>query len=466
MSAPIALTDIDDGSLPLPGWREKQRRFPYLAFKRSTPARIYPHAEIDALPDNLERAYMNVRGVQIECRIMRAEKERGVLAAVSGFKSPNPLHPETVAEYNAQGISVIWMALPNPGKSLGFMPFFKRCVDQFLLDKTSPLYTAFNPELKRFLHGHSTGGFLGTRLLLGKKSGSFMREHFEAATMDAPFFDTANASLDDNFVSRHMFTIYALMHPYSLPQNTLMGRVFLHHDKLNRAMLHLAPLPDAKRIEKIGFRAALLLRASVRTVKEFLPGSSRTDFFEKPAHHNQEFIVPTYGQMLEIRGHGRQFYRKCRQQDVEAGMPVLMIGGKGDPASSTLQIMKTATHIGAEFYQANAGHATIDTDIDAKQKALSFIVERLPAWPTPDEETIPETQPAAVARRWPDYIRAKFGLAGAGLFGRTAGQRGAGFLNTLTGAFQRAFRGRVADTEVRGEPEGRTLNAGHAHALQ
>lgn len=466
MSAPIALTDIDDGSLPLPGWRERQPRFPYLAFKKSTPARIYPHAELDALPDTLQRTYMDVRGVQIECRIMRAEKERGVLAAVSGFKSPNPLRPETIAEYNAQGISVIWMALPNPGKSLGFMPFFKRCVDQFLLDKSSPLYTEFNPSLKRFLHGHSTGGFLGTRLLLGKKSGSFMREHFEAATMDAPFFDTANASLDDNFISRHLFTAYALMHPYSLPQNTLMGRIFLHHDKLNRALLHMAPLPDAVRLEKIGFRAALLLRASTRAVKELLPKQERIDFFENSNRYNHEFIVPTYGQMLEIRGHGRQFYKKCRKRDVEAGMPVLMIGGKGDAASSTLQIMKTAAHIGAEFYQANAGHATIDTDSDARKKALSFIVERLPAWAEPSVDIIPETQPAAVPRRWPDYIRAKFGLAGAGLFGRFSGQRGTGLLNTLTGAFERALGRRVADTEMRAEAEGRTVHASHTHTLQ
>ncbi len=465
MSAPIALTHIDDGSFPMPGMRVQQRRFAYWRAKDYIPTRIYPHAEPDVLPDRLERVYMKVRGVNIECRIMRAEKERGVLAAVSGFKSPNPLRPETVEEYNRQGISVIWMALPNPGMGRGFMPFFKRCVDQFILDKTSPLYTQFDPSLKRFAHGHSTGGFLVTRLLLGKKTGAFMNDHFAAATMDAPFFDTANASLDDNFISRHVFTAYALMHHKSLPQNTLMGRIFLHHDHLNRVLLKRAPLPDAKRIEHIGWRSALILRASVLAVKELLPGQEKKNFFEASADNNREFIVPTYGQMLEIRAHGRQFYKKCRQHDVRAGIPVLMLGGKGDAASSTLQIMKTAAHIGAEFYQANAGHATIDTDKDAKAAALAFVEARLPAWPEPAVEIMEEIAPAPV-QRWPDYIRAKFSLAGAGLFGRFAAQRSAGFLNTLTGGFQRALGRSVADTEVRAEAEGSALNARNAYTLQ
>ena len=199
---------------------------------------------IEDAPDHWIQDHFLVDNIPVHYYVARAKTELGVIVGCSGLKSNNPLSVAAVNLLNKIGISVIMMALPNPERSLGFMEHFRKVFERFALDESSPVHTIFPKELPKFLYGHSTGGLLALRTLAKTALfDMFKKIGYKTASIEAPFSDTAGASLHhDPWLNRTMFDIYAYLNKNKLPKETLGGLWYLHNSenkiKLKEAMLH------------------------------------------------------------------------------------------------------------------------------------------------------------------------------------------------------------------------------------
>ena len=391
------------------------------------------------VPKHWERDYFLVDNVPVYYYIARAEKELGVKVGCSGLKSDRPLSAAAVGAYNDAGISVIMMALPNPGRSLNFMPYYRKVFEEFVMADESPVHTLFHKDLPKFLYGHSTGGQLLARMIASPRhKETLLRQNYVAAEAEAPFFEAANLSEKYNSgLKRFAFDLYACWNKNALPRETFGGLFYLHytHEKrkfdvklskasamakipmhasyvLNIAVktvndLYLSKLKvktaelGSRFMLNIPVNAAIALRMSAEKIrKNYLPESIKkpTLWFER----NSEFRTPTYGQIQEDQHQGRKTYKLFQKENRKPCIPLTIIGAEKDPFSCTQTTQSEVVgQLGAHFYLANGVHNSISEDRNCLQFSIDNMRPLLLKEPISDaaENDVYET-PAELPKRW------------------------------------------------------------------
>lgn len=391
------------------------------------------------VPKHWDRDYFLVDNVPVYYYVARAERELGVKVGCSGLKSDRPLSAAAVEAYNDAGISVIMMALPNPGRSLNFMPYYRKVFEEFVMAEESPVHTLFHKDLPKFLYGHSTGGQLLTRMITSPRhKETLTRQNYVAAEAEAPFFEGTNLSVNYNSsLKRTAFDLYAYWNRNALPRETFGGLFYLHYSherrkfdvKFSKASalakipmqaayilniaaktaddLYLSKIKN-KAVElgsdfmlKIPLNAAIALRMATEKIKkDYLPESIKkpTLWFER----NSEFRTPTYGQIQEDQHQGRKTYQLFKNGDRKPCMPLTIIGSENDPFSCTKTTQsEVVNQLGAHFHMANGVHNSISEDRNCLQFSIDNMRPLLlkePIKDTVEDETY-ET-PAELPKRW------------------------------------------------------------------
>lgn len=457
------------------------------------------NSRIDDAPEGWIQDYFLVDNIPVYYYVARAEKERGVMVGCAGLKSKNPLSIAAVNTLNESGISVMMMALPNPERELGFMPHFRKVFERFALDKNSPVHSLFPKELPKFLYGHSTGGLLALRTLtktvLFKK---FEEMGYKAASIEAPFSDTAGASLHHSaWAGRTAFNAYACWHKNKLPKETFGGLWYLHHSE-NKTALNAA-LSQTSPIKRIHLRLSHIFNTSVETMRDLsnFKISQRNDKFYNSSlplkfvlavpfaasyilHSNvrnmanaymlhshikptawfleeSDFRTPTYGQILEDQNVGRKFTaRLSKSVNPQTALPTSIVASENDPFSCTKTTHNDiAKPLQANFYKAEGLHNPNTEDPLCLQHSINQMLPYLLDKPLaiPTEKTTPKTKPS----RW--------SLITSGDRFTSALQASTSLLNPLTRGLKGFFGGRVGDSEMGAEAERRTVNGGNTLAL-
>lgn len=392
---------------------------------------IHDTGPVCKVPDHWERDYFLVDDIPVYYYVARAQEERGVLVGCSGLKSDRPLDAATVETYNETGISVIIMALPNPGRSLGFMPYFRKVFEQFALDENSPAHTLFHKDLPKFLYGHSTGGQILTHFLTSKQHQDAVKKRYVSAIAEVPFFDTANASLNhSSWIARTMFNAYACLNRDALPKETLFGLFYMHYND-QKSILH-AKLPDTSQIQKLSLTSTYILHTAVKTIKDlYFPAEKqgRIPWFQRES----EFRTPTYGQILEDQYTGRRYVKRINREETKSSIPLSIIASEKDPFScpKTSEI-EVSQRLNSKFYLAGGEHNPLSED----KKSLKFSIKRMTPYllEKPPEKEIASidseiTQENQTPPRWSIQTLGR-------RFGR-AFQDPTRFINSLTSPFKR-----------------------------
>ena len=459
-------------------------------------------APIANTPDHWIQDHFLVDGRPVHYYVARSKEERGVIVGCSGLKSNNPLSVEAVQAYNDAGISIIMMALPNPARDIGFMPHFRKVFERFALDENSPVHALFPKELPKFLYGHSTGGLLALRTLTKTALfNKFEEMGYKKSLLEAPFSDTANASLHYSaWLGRTIFNAYACWHRNKLPKETLGGLWYLHHSenkiKLHRDMLNaprrkraslylshifnttvealrdksdfrlsqinknfsntyfVSKLPLPIFLSRIPLMAAYILHSNVNNLANAYMLRSNikpTAWFLTEGDRR----TPTYGQILEDQYAGRKYYTRLNKvEKPQTSIPTTIVASNDDPFSCTKTTEnKIATPLQADFREAEGLHNPLSEDTETLEYSINQITPYLLDTPIRNEAI--ERAPS----RW-SLFTSSSNLC------RSAGQSAAGFLNAAAGFTQGAFRSSVGNAEMGREPEGRAGDASNAFSPQ
>ncbi len=344
------------------------------------------------VPEHWERDYFLVDGIPIYYYIARAKNEHGLMVGCSGLKSDRPITANSIEAYNKAGISVIMMALPNPGRSLGFMPYFRKVFQQFALDDSSPAHTLFNSDIPKFLYGHSTGGQILTRLLHTQQHAADLKKKYIMANAEVPFYDTANASRYSPSFQRNAFNAYACMNQNALPKETLGGLFYLHFNE-RKNKLHTR-LPPHEHIS-LSSKAVLVLSSAVQTLKElYLPIDDKQPkaWFQR----ENEYRTPTYGQILEDKHEGQKLVRWIQRKARKSPIPFTIIATKEDPFSCPITTERDIVKpLKANFYLADKGqHNPLSEDPQALAYAIKQMIPHL------RKESSNKTDPKSLPERW------------------------------------------------------------------
>lgn len=426
-------------------------------FKTRAPADLHP---------NWETGKFRVFGMPVNYYVAYAENEWGVNVASSGLKSPYAMDAKAIETHLRNGISVIWMELPNFKDTRIQTKCLQAAVEHFFLNELSPVYRLFRPDVVRFASAHSTGGQCLLRLLNKPHLYDQMAQQYKLAFMDSPFLDTANASVQQildaetrkgqlaAWFAESAFTRYAHLHAHRLPQDTYFGRLFLNlGTAFKERTIDATDIRDLKMVSEI---ASIFLRMSVKSVRDLLSGEPF--LLEKDiarGTHETVYLEPTYGQILRLRERGRRICVLAQAPAGEQKIPVILAAGKRDPFSCPRTIRAMAEKIGAEYIEGNAAHNVLDQD----ETVLHTLMERCMAY-RPVLIDMPEAGAAVIVTE----TRLLMPWIQRGI--NASLQRGAGALNAAASLFQR-LRGRgVGDSEVGGEPESRPVDTGHALGLK
>jgi len=88
--------------------------------------------------DKFDKGVFRHNGTDAPFYVSRAKNEKALVVGASGLKSQYLLDPTEVKRLNDNGISIIWMALPEIRNNAPFMDRFKDTVEAFLTSKDSP----------------------------------------------------------------------------------------------------------------------------------------------------------------------------------------------------------------------------------------------------------------------------------------------------------------------------------------
>lgn len=412
---------------------------------------FYEHAPRN-LPKGWERSTFQFEGLDIPYHIARATQENAVVAFVSGLKPDHAVSKKIVKAFKKRGISVVWINYPNPGRKLGYMPFYKRLSHYFFTSPNSPFYTDFSSTLKKLIAGHSTGG----QNVISLVTSDSTKQDYTDISLAIPensFLDNANAAEHDSLFRQVLFTSYALLNFRKLPHETLLGLGYNNFYSL-KEMVGRDYIPTPYETSKFGFKiAATSYRAAfnsyliAQTVKERLgyyatySKSQTPNVFKSAvrpfihalspvfmAAHNglenliesfdlpspkqlynaelpSEFEMPTLGQILETRKPGRALRKEIiSNPNIEPACPMLMVMGDQDPFSSNPPQIEVAKALKTPFIMANSGHNSLDEDKSARNAVITIIEDRIPEV-IKLPKAIRKTETPASEHYWPEYSR-------------------------------------------------------------
>jgi Ni,Fe-hydrogenase maturation factor len=438
------------------------------ASRVTAPPRVFDIGTPSNFPSHWQSGTFDVYGMPVRYYAANAPSKWGVNAACSGLKSPYAMDEQTIMRQLENGISVIWMELPNPGGTDLRVKCFQAAVEKFYLDPESPVHQLFGGETVKFASAHSTGGQRLTRLLSKPDLRAQMKDQYKVIFLDAPFYDTSLASVqrikDATTKSEKLaakfceaaFRRYAYLHRDQLPQKTLCGRFFLNYG----AEIHgrEGKTVDLSSLKSISREASAALHIAVKTVRDLIENRDHlTPRDVARGSCGTDYLEPTYLQILKLQAKGRKVCSLTEAFSPDERPELIMSAGNKDPFSCPQTIRAMAEKLQADFYMADAAHNTIDQD----EALLDMVMERFMAHKPVMIIDIPEENVALVI----EDIRPFLPWISRDIL-RRGYESGTGALNSAAGFFQRFLGRGVGNAEVGGEAERRPVDAGHTLGLK
>lgn len=348
------------------------------------------------------------KGLDVPYYIAHAAQTNAVEGAISGLKPDHAVSPAEIKSNREHGISTIWLNLPNPGRSLGYMEFYRELTHYFYTSPNSPLYTEFPADTPKMAKGHSTGGGILIDLATDETTKHEYAD-FKLITGESIFMDNANAARHDSKIAQIFFTAYATMNKHRLPHETLFGLGYLNTGAVLKKAWESRPDAQSK-VALLSFKACLALYVAGQTVKEKLghhiqnnQGLTRylTLPFAHAAYQGIEHLTlglnlpsprelmdksymsehgsPTYGQILETRTpHRTVTDRIMNAGDTQTVTKIILIAGENDPYSSLKPQSKISQTLHTPIYLSPTQHTPLRDDPHARNFKLAVTQSVIP----------------------------------------------------------------------------------------
>ncbi len=236
-----------------------------------------------------------------------ASNEKAIAIGCTGLNTHYLLLPDEVKRLNAEGISLVWMAIPPVKHAAGFLNKYTELAREFFTNPKSPAHVFFPNDVPRYAATHSTSGQIFLKLLHDESTREKLTRIFSGVAYMAPYLDSANASLNHSTIGKRFFHYYANLALEKTPHEARIARWFLKY------------------------------------------AASREDF----AQHGQK-ISPTFGQILEVQQAGRTLLQNFNAAAANV-LPSVFILGNKDPFACYKTAHTVASLMGAEKIIAKGG---------------------------------------------------------------------------------------------------------------
>lgn len=281
------------------------------------------------LPNFLQRAFFMSRGVCVNYYKAEAVNEKAVLIGCSGLKSDFPLREEDIQELLENGISILWIALPNSRREVGFFPYYKQAGLKLLSNPIDDIQKWLEKDAPKIFFGHSTGGQIFFHLMAYEPTFKKIIETCKGAILSAPYVLPASAS---SFIDPRtwIFAAFCRLTGNKLPSETFIARWWMKNSGFD-----LSDTPD------------------------------------------KEYMLPTYPQIRELWASGVEAYRTAMKKDSnirKTKMPIFIISGVDDKASCHRTNRSMARNLKLAFHSAAGKHGPIS---DSKKARRLFIESTL-----------------------------------------------------------------------------------------
>ncbi len=380
-------------------------------------------------PNGFQRSYYRLsNGTRITLYKAPAENETIRVFGLTGYKTDYLLSPQRIKEAQKKGISHYWLALPNAYReNILHAPLYAETA-KLLIKIAYQMRNEASNDAKQILMGHSTGARFNLEIAQQDDVFKAIQETFAGFIASSAFLDSANAS--------HWF----------YPQRARFWAYFCEK------YAHL--LPD-----------------------EHVFSQNYLRFFgeDSTPAHAKGYIHPTFGQIRDLTQGGFSLAQRIEKNShpfKTENFPVAFFYSTRDGFSSPRTNERTALSLGASqvslvasdhspisMSQLVAAHyreiiqAMVRGDFSA---AVHSKIIHDPALPMTQSLMSPFIE-AAKETNTPSRLRS---FSGGG-----TGQGGTGLLDTFARGAQGFFGRRVADAEMGGQAEGRTMDGGNALRL-
>jgi len=273
------------------------------------------------------RTHTAISRTPITVYFAEAKQEEMMIVGCSGFKHDEILDFDQIERLNQQGVSVMWVGLPNPRRKADFVEHFIHAGTDMLLDPQDPdIAEWLNRDVPKVFHGHSTGAQLFFHLMRNNETFDKLMSAFNGATLSSTALEYPVKIL------HAAFHLYATMHPDEIPHETALGKLYL---------------------KKLGIE---------------VPDIPDTEVFKKYLEQ-QAYVYATYPQMLEIEKYGniakKEIYDSTSNVNNRGDFEIMMFSGKQDWVANAKPQRKAAKAINALHVQSDTSyHAPLTQDTE------------------------------------------------------------------------------------------------------
>lgn len=267
-------------------------------------------------PSFIQKSFFNACNMDITYYKAEAKNEKAILMGSSGLKADYPLTPESIKTLNDAGISVLWIVLPNSGRSRDAVPFFKLAAYKLLSSPPQDIQNWLERDVPKVYFAHSAGAQIFYHMLNFNPAFKKLSKTFVGATLTSPFIRPANAS---SGVGKYALKAVSIMRGDMVPPEAFEARMFMGKGEFN--------------LEN---------------------------------HKYQKYLMPTFTQIQELGRSGEEvwnFAKDSKSNLHKTPFPIAMFVGKKDDASCPHTNEALAEQLGHAFHlSANSGHGTVNED--------------------------------------------------------------------------------------------------------
>ncbi len=304
-------------------------------FARSQPEPVKFHPDVSVIPEtptknkvilpnnhsndrfpqsHIQKGSFQCGSTEVNYYKARAEDEKSIIFGCSGFKCDYPLTPETVKVLNDNGISILWIALPNPRRTKGFAPHFQNAANSFLTTPPNKDIAAWmERKVPKTFFAHSTGALLFLRALEDPKIVELVNNTYSHIDLSSLYLGSTSDAI--NTYKKHSSLIFNPVARLSKDQ------VPIEHALANRYMAYNNPDNYANKDTTSKIHAA---------IHSLVFGD------KAPTDPGIGFLFPTLPQILEIDAHAKPVIDLLKDKDSaphKLNVATTMWIGSDDPFS-------------------------------------------------------------------------------------------------------------------------------------
>lgn len=308
------------------------------------------------LPESWE--FMNYAPAGIQTGLVRAHAHgdvRSKITFVTGFKA-------NVVDYNTPqlralqrvGIEIDIIALPDPGKEIGYLQDNRRIVAAIFNDDKPP--GGLKPGIPNYIFGHSLGGRAFVANMLEDDFSKNILDDYAGAVLIAPHFSS----------------------PYR--SQTILNAVYSTYCKLfSEKAYGDAPLDWT-------LPAFESLKNKFQEISNINP--IKRDIYEAKSKvvnkaFESEAMSTTHGQILYSNIYGERLRKRMIDNgvpDTAKEFPMIMLGGSKDFVSCNNYIKDVAEDFSAKFYEFDTYHNPFLESKEARQLILRAMKDMSDHW--------------------------------------------------------------------------------------